>query len=111
MVMTVALAMIFRGKSYDDYMVQLIWLIGVITVVSTFLLIITITDTYPAVIIPTIALILAGGLIAVTAAVRNKRINSPIIMRTFEIFEVIINAAPIIYLAVLLDLYGQFRGM
>lgn len=108
-VMTVVLAMVFRGKSYDDYMIQQIWLIGVVTVMSTYLVVLVFVGKAGELVIPSVVLFAVGTAVAVFTAVKNQRINSPVIMRMFELIEVVINAAPLVWIALLLDIYGQFR--
>lgn len=109
-VYTVCAAMVFRGRSYDDRKLQQVWLVATVVALSGFTLALTFTQSTPSMILPSLAVLVSGVMIATVVAVREYRVNSPVVMRGFELVEVVINAAPLAYLAVLLDVYGKLRG-
>lgn len=109
-VYTLCLAMLFRGRSYDDRKLQQVWLVSVVAALVCFTLALALTQSAPAFILPSLTLLLSGVMIATVVAVREYRVNSPVVMRGFELLEVVVNAAPIAYLAFLLDVYGKLRG-
>lgn len=106
----VAIAALFRGKSFEDAVISRSWLVAGAASYTAFVLSLALAnDNY------TYALIGLGILAVGTAAgcyvaIREKVVNSPIMLKLLEIIESLSFAAPIVLIVLILDGYNKVRG-
>lgn len=109
-VMVILIAMMFRGGSFDDYLIHLIWIIGIIVAAAVFFIGMVVSgfDNMTFLFL-TAAVYLLVMSVYTYRAVRESRIVSPVFLRFLEIVETLIYASPMVFIAIALDVYGQLR--
>lgn len=110
-VMAILVAMMFRGSAFDDYMVHLIWVVGVVSVASIFLVSLVLSgfDNHLYLYL-TFGTFIVAMLVFVYRAIKESKIVSPIFLRFLELVETLIYASPMVFIAIALDVYGQIRN-
>lgn len=104
------IAMLFRGKSFEDAVLSRSWLIGAATSYVAFVLTVAVAnDNYLYALIG-LGVLTAGTVAACYVALREKVVNSPIVMKLLEILESISFATPIVLIVLILDGYNKVRG-
>ncbi|TQC45054.1 type VII secretion integral membrane protein EccD [Rhodococcus sp. WS4] len=106
----VSLAMIFRGKSFEDAIVQRSWLAGSLATFSLFLIGTALAGGNAHIVIVGAVALAVGVAIAGYFAVRGKVINSPVVMKMFELFEYLCFAAPVVLIVIVIDGFQKARG-
>ena len=106
----VAIAALFRGKSFEDAVLSRSWLIAAVTSYAAFVFTLALTnDNYLHALIG-LGILTFGTLAACYVAIREKVVNSPIVMKLLEIVESLSFATPIVLIVVILDGYNKVRG-
>jgi type VII secretion integral membrane protein EccD len=112
-ILTIALALVYRGKSYDDARLQAITLIATALLLAAFAGGLVVSTHYAGNTIQSavcIAILLAGTVIAAVYSIQQRHIVSPIITRGMELFERILYASPLVYVVLAMDLYQKARA-
>ncbi|MCT6735362.1 type VII secretion integral membrane protein EccD [Rhodococcus qingshengii] len=106
----ITIATLFRGKSFEDAVLSRSWLVAASLTYTVFVLTLAFTATDY-----TYALIGLGVLVLGTAAgcyisIKEKVVNSPIMLKLLEIIESMSFATTIVLIVVILDGYNKVRG-
>lgn len=106
----VAIAVLFRGKSFEDAVISRSWLVAAVASYAVFVLSLALTNSNYTYALIGLGILAAGTLASCYVAVREKVINSPIMLKLLEIVESLSFAAPIVLIVVILDGYNKVRG-
>lgn len=106
----ITVAALFRGKSFESVVESRSWLVAAVVTFTLFVLTLALTGTNYS-----YALIGLGILIAATAmgcyvSIREKVVNSPVMLKLLELIESISFAMPIVLIVVILDGFNKVRG-
>ena len=112
-VLTTALALLYRGKSYDDARLQGITLIATALLLAAFGAGLLASPAYAdnqlrAAIV--IGILVLGTLIATVYSIQQRRIVSPVVNRLLERIEWLLYAAPLVYVVLAMDLFQKARA-
>ncbi|AGB27145.1 type VII secretion integral membrane protein EccD (plasmid) [Mycobacterium sp. JS623] len=112
-VLTTALALLYRGKSYDDARLQGITLIATALLLAAFGAGLLASPAYAdnqlrAAIV--IGILVLGTLIATVYSIQQRRIVSPVVNRLLERVEWLLYAAPLVYVVLAMDLFQKARA-
>ncbi|WP_082993143.1 type VII secretion integral membrane protein EccD [Mycobacterium sp. 1245111.1] len=111
--LTIALALVYRGKSYDDARLQGITLVATTILVATFAGGLIASPAYAenqtrAAIV--IGLLVFSTILAAIYSIQQRRIVSPIVTKGLELFERVLYASPLVYVVLAMDLYQKARA-
>ncbi|MDD4865558.1 MAG: type VII secretion integral membrane protein EccD [Mycobacterium sp.] len=112
-IVTIALALVYRGKSYDDARLQGITLVATTALAASFTGGLVVSPSYAenhtrAAI--AVGLLVLSTVLASIYSIQQRRIVSPIVTRGLEILERVIYASPLIYVTIAMDLYQKVRA-
>lgn len=106
----VPIAMLFRGKSFEDAVVQRSWLAAAVTTFALFVGGTALTGRNLQFVVIGSVLLLLGVAVATLFAVHEKVINSPVMMKMLELFERLCFAAPVVLIVIIIDGFQKARG-
>lgn len=112
-VLAITLALIYRGKSFDDARKQAVHLIAAAITPAAFAVGLLVSPPYADNALRaglTLAILVFGTLIATIYAIQQRQIVSPIVTKLFEIIERLLYASPLVFLVFIMELREKAQG-
>ncbi|MFZ2173793.1 MAG: type VII secretion integral membrane protein EccD [Rhodococcus sp. (in: high G+C Gram-positive bacteria)] len=106
----ITIAALFRGKSFEDAVISRSWIVAAAATYTLFVLTLALTGTEYSHAMVGLGVLAFGTVAACYVSIREKVVNSPIMLKLLEIIESMSFAAPIVLIVVILDGYNKVRG-
>ncbi|MDE8647535.1 type VII secretion integral membrane protein EccD [Rhodococcus qingshengii] len=106
----IAAVSLFRGKSFEDAVSSRSWIVAAVTTYAAFVLTLAVSGTNYSYALIGLGVLGAGTAMGCYVSIREKIVNSPVLLKLLELVESIMFAMPIVLIVVILDGYNKVRG-